>query len=131
MLSAMLASVRDCWRRAQGYQRLCYIVGILLMGIGLLHLAGFLALGGPWVGPLAWRKPFAFGLPFGITTLTLGWLATYLPMARRTSWLLFAMLATANTIEVLWVTTQRARGVSSHFNVNTPLDASLFRLGGP
>ncbi len=122
----MGASVRGFWREAKPYQRLCYVTGAALMVLGLLHLVGFVVLGGPWVGPVAWRKPFSFGLSFGLTTMTVAWIGTYLPMPRWVGWLLFGPLAVANTLEVLWVTVQRARGRLSHFNMRSPLDETLF-----
>jgi hypothetical protein len=51
-------------------------------------------------------------------------------MSRRTGWLLYLPLSVACVSEVLWVTLQRARGVHSHFNVDTPFDEFLFMLNG-
>lgn len=100
MRAAMGQSARGFWRDAVPYQRLCYVTGTALMVLGGAHLVGFVVLGGSWLGPVAWRKPFAFGLSFGITTLTLAWTGTYLPMRRWSGWLLFGALALANTLEV-------------------------------
>ncbi|CAN5214428.1 hypothetical protein BH20ACT9_BH20ACT9_08920 [soil metagenome] len=130
MLTVVAASLRDYWRRAQPYQALAYVVGALLVAVGLAHLLGFLILGGAWEGPVAWRKPFAFGVSFGLTTLTLGWIATFLRIPRRLGWLLFGALAVSNTSEVVWVSVQRARGVPSHFNTGTVLDTVLFTVAG-
>jgi len=67
---------------------------------------------------------------FGLTTITLAWVAGHLRMSARTRWLLLGPLAAADTYEVAWVSLQRWRGVASHFNFNTPLDTGLFLLGG-
>jgi hypothetical protein len=130
VLTVMAASLRGYWRRAEPYQVLAYVVGTLLVAVGLAHLLGFLLLGGAWEGPVAWRKPFAFGVSFGLTTVTLGWIATFLRIRRRLGWVLFGALAVSNTSEVVWVSVQRARGVPSHFNTGTILDTVLFTVGG-
>lgn len=130
VLVPAVRSLRASWEDAEPYQRVTYVVGSLLVAVGVAHLLVWAAVGGPWTGPIGWRKPVTFGVSFGMTTLTLGWMATYLPMARRTGWLLFVPLAVANTIEVAWVSLQRARGVASHFNTDTPLDNALFLANG-
>lgn len=109
---------------------LCAVVGVLLVVVGLVHLAGFLVFGGAWVGPVAWRKPFAFGVSFGVTTVTLGWIATQVRLSRRGAWSLLLPLAAANTYEVVWVSVQRARGVPSHFATTSAFDVALFALAG-
>lgn len=123
-------SLRAYWEDAEPYQRVTYVVGTLLVAVGVAHLLVWAAVGGPWTGPIGWRKPVTFGVSFGMTTLTLGWMATYLPMARHIGRLLFLPLAVANTIEVTWVSLQRARGVASHFNTDTALDNVLFLANG-
>ncbi len=50
-------------------RRFLYLVGALLVSSGLFHLGVFLVDGGPWAGPLSWRKPVTFGISFGLTAL--------------------------------------------------------------
>jgi hypothetical protein len=126
---AMAASLRGYWDEAEGYQRVCYVVGTILIAVGLLHALAFVLVGGAWVGPVSWRKPATFGVSFGLTTLTLGWIAGFLRLGRA-AWPLLGTLAVANTIEVIWVSLQRARGVPSHFNDETAFDGALFLLNG-
>lgn len=49
---------------------------------GLVHLGVFLVDGGPWQGAVSWRKPATFGLSFGLTTITMAWIAGYLKQRR-------------------------------------------------
>lgn len=128
--TAVASSLRGYWRDAARYQRLAYLTALVLVGVGLAHLVGFALLGGPWLGPVAWRKPFAFGLSFGMTLATLAWIAGFLAPGRRAGWALCGVLAAACTLEVIWVSVQRARGVASHFNDATALDAALFYTAG-
>jgi hypothetical protein len=49
----------------------------------------FLVDGGPWEGPVSWRKPTTFGISFGLTLITIAWVSSYLVMRPRTrAWLL-------------------------------------------
>ena len=65
-----------------------------------------------------------------LATITLAWVVGHLRISDRVGWLLLGPLAAADTYEVVWVASQRWRGVASHFNFATPLDTGLFLLGG-
>jgi hypothetical protein len=81
-------------------------------------------------GPVSFRKPTTFGVSFGLTTITLAWIAGHLRISDPVSWLLLAPLAVTDTAEVVWVSLQRWRGVASHFNDDSTLDALLFMVMG-
>ena len=129
-LQALLREPAAAWRRASTPWRLAYAVGTLLVLVGLAHGAAWLVVGGAWEGPVSFRKPFSFGLSFGMTTITLAWVADRLNLGRGAGWALLLPLALADISEVAWVSLQRARGVASHFNFDTPLDTALFNLMG-
>jgi hypothetical protein len=126
----MRRSMLGDWRRARSWQRFGYLVGGALVLVGLAHLAAWLLVGGAWAGPVSFRKPTTFGISFGLTTMTMAWVAGYLRISDRTGWLLLVPLAAADTCEVAWVSLQRWRGVASHFNNDTALDGLLFLLMG-
>jgi hypothetical protein len=125
----MRASLRGFWDDARGYQRLAYLVGAGLIVVGLAHAGMWAVAGGSAAGPLSWRKPTTFGISFGLTTLTLGWVGLYLPVRQVIGWIAAGLLCASTTYEVAWVVIQHARGVLSHFNDTTPLDERLFILG--
>jgi hypothetical protein len=126
----MRSSVLGYWCQARPPQRFTYLVGATLIAVGVAHLAAWLLVGGAWAGPVSFRKPTTFGVSFGLTTITLAWVAGHLRISDRARWLLLGPLAVADTYEVLWVAVQRGRGVPSHFNFTTPLDTGLFLAGG-
>lgn len=98
--------------------------GIALIGCGLLHgLAGLLHAEG-WEGPLSYRKPLLFGVSFGVTLLSLGWLAPKLPRRPWDSWLELGWVSTL-TAEVLLVSLQYWRGQPSHFNSAGALNVAI------
>lgn len=93
-MGGLRAAVRGLWDAARGYQRLAYLVGAGLILIGLTHAAIWALAGGSASGALSWRKPTTFGISFGLTTLTLGWVATHLLAAQVTGvWMLLHGLA--------------------------------------
>lgn len=125
----MAASLVGYWEQRTPAQTFLYVVGLASVALGLIHLGVFAVDGGPWAGPLSWRKPVTFGLSFGATTLTVAWIATFLGLGRRAGWWLLGTFGVAMTLEVAWVTLQAWRGVPSHFAQNG-LDEVLFALAG-
>jgi hypothetical protein len=112
------------------YQRFAYACGALLMLSGLFHLVVYVVDGGPWEGPLSWRKPIVFGLSFGITLVTVAWLMTFMRTKRVTGWIVVGLFAVASLAEVFLVSLQTWRGVASHFNETTQFDSSVFSFMG-
>jgi hypothetical protein len=106
-------------------RRICYAIAAVLVLSGLFHLAVYAVLGGPWEGPVSWRKPTTFGLSFGATLATVTWLSTYLRLPARLSALLLGVFALDSIAEVGLITLQAWRKVPSHFNFETPFDRSV------
>ena len=126
----MRESLLGYWRQARPWQRLGSLVGGALNLVRLAHLHAWLCVGGAWAGPVSFRKPTTFGISFGLTTVTMAWVAGQLRISDRTGWLLMVPLVLADTSEVVWVSVQRWRGVAAHFNDDTALDNLLFVVMG-
>jgi hypothetical protein len=105
------------------------IVGLILVASGLAHALIWAVRGGPWEGPVTWRKPILFGISGGLTSLSCGWVWASLPGRRGDRWLA-AATAWALFVEVLLIDLQAWRGVASHFNRATPLDSMLYDAMG-
>ena len=101
------------------------VAGGLLVASGLAHVAVWAVVGGPWEGPVTWRKPILFGISGGLTCLSLGWVWAALPW-RRGDGLLAWATAAALVVEVALIDLQRWRGVASHFNRDTPFDSAAY-----
>ena len=115
--------------------RICYAVAALLFASGLAHLVVFAVEGGPWYGPVSWRKPATFGLAFGLTLAAVTWIACrFLNLPGRTRDLLLAVFAADSVLEVAGITAQAWRGVPSHVDmqgsVNTAISMMLAVGGG-
>jgi hypothetical protein len=104
---------------------------------GLLLLAALAVFGvGLFVDPRtitgapAWLKPAKFAASGAIYTLTLAAVFTYLPEWTRTRRAIGWITAVVLVGEVAVIAVQAWRGVASHFNVSTPLDAAIFAAMG-
>ena len=102
-------------------RRACYLVAAVLFASGVAHLGVQAVLGGPWDGPVSWRKPADFGTAFGLTLLAVTWASRFLKVRP----VVLGAFAAACVVEVVAITVQAWRGVPSHFNTTTPLDATF------
>jgi len=112
------------------YQRFAYWCGALLVLSGAFHAVVFLVDGGSWEGPVSWRKPIVFGLSFGISLVTLAWIAGLIRMRKVTGWIVVGVLTVASVGEVALISMQKWRDVPSHFNESTNFDSMVFSLMG-
>ncbi|HWO64688.1 MAG TPA: hypothetical protein VNO31_32090 [Umezawaea sp.] len=101
--------------------RIGYWVSVVLFTSGLFHLLVFAVDGGPWEGPVSWRKPVTFGLSFGLTLATFVWVGTLV----RIRPFVVALFTAASVYEVTGITVQAWRKVPSHFNNETPFDSVI------
>jgi hypothetical protein len=80
-----------------------------------------------------WIKPIKFQLSLCVLLATLLMLLPLIPPDRRDGrtvrWTVSAVVVAA-TLEVLYIVLQAARGVGSHYNVGTPLEAAGYTLMG-
>jgi hypothetical protein len=94
-------------------------------------LAGVLILGAPFdsrtiLGINPWIKPIKFSISIAIYVWTLAWYLRYLSRRKRAVNIISWGVAVSMIAEIVGITLQSARGVPSHFNVATHLDAALF-----
>jgi hypothetical protein len=126
MMNEIAARVRGLWRAS----RALTAVGLGMLVVFVLSLGGLALDPRAITGAPAWLKPAKFAISTGLYALTLAWLFTYLPdrprLVRRVGWTTAAVLV----LEVAIIDAQAARGVTSHFNVATPVDAALFAVMG-
>lgn len=64
-------------------------------------------------------------MSFGLTLITVTWVATYLPLGERARTVLLGVLAADCVVEVGGITLQAWRGVPSHLNRETPFDSAV------
>jgi hypothetical protein len=105
-------------------------VGLLMVVVAGASLVGLLVDPRLITGAPAWLKPFKFAVSTAVYSLTLAWIFGWLsgwPRVRRVvGW----TTAIVFVLEVALIDLQAWRGTTSHFNVATPLDATLFLVMG-
>jgi hypothetical protein len=106
-------------------ERLCHATGAVLVLSGLAHLVVFAVDGGPWDGPVSWRKPVTFGLSFGLTLIAITWVTSYLRVGTRLRSALLVVFAADCVVEVGGITLQAWRRVPSHLNMETGFDTAV------
>jgi hypothetical protein len=125
---AMLGSLWSFWRRGRTVERAGYLVGALFLVSGGIHLAILFIGGYSWEGPLSLRKAGTFGLSFGLTLISIVWVASFLQLGDRTRSVLLGAFTVTCVVETALVSLQAWRGVPSHFNVETTFDAAVARM---
>ena len=100
------------------------VIGYSLIAVGFLHVGVWLNSGQAWEGAISWRKPILFGVSGGLTLVSTGRLLRLLKPWRIDKFLSVS-IALCMATEVGIITLQQWRGVKSHFNRATQLDAFL------
>jgi hypothetical protein len=123
----VIESLSTFWSRGTLAERGGYVLGVLLVISGLIHLIILISSGGSWEGPLSLRKPTTFGLSFGLTLIAIVWVAAFLELKQRMRTVLLVIFTAACALETGLVSLQAWRGVPSHFNIETTFDAMVAR----
>ena len=104
--------------------------GLAMLAVLIFSLIGLAVDSRVITGVPAWLKPAKFAISTAIYALTLAWIFTYLDgwprMKRVVEWTTAIVLV----LEVGLIDIQAARGITSHYNVATPLDATVFVVMG-
>ena len=82
------------------------------------------------LGAPVWLKPAKFAISIAVYCVTLAAVFEYIPSFVRTRRRVGSLTAIAMLLEMAIISGQAARGRTSHFNVSTPFDATLFAIMG-
>jgi hypothetical protein len=106
------------------------VAGLALLALVPVLLAAMILDPRLILGAPAWLKPLKFAVSTGVFCLTLAWIFHYLPGWRRLRAVVAWTTAGVFFVEVGIISLQAWRGTTSHFNVGTALDATLFSIMG-
>ncbi|GIF35775.1 hypothetical protein [Actinoplanes xinjiangensis] len=99
--------------------------------LALISLTGIFVDDRILTGVPIWLKPFKFAVSFVFYAWTLAWMLAVLPRrSRPAEWSGTVILGVA-VVELAIIVTQVIRGTTSHFNVSSPLDETLWNIMGP
>lgn len=124
----MLSHIWNHIRPVTAQQRFLFVAGTILLASAIIHggiAVSALISGQEWSGPISWRKPVVFAGSFGMLSLTAAWILRLLPRTRWL-WVPAVMLGVFSLTEVAAITTQKWRGVPSHFYQVSTFDAAMF-----
>jgi len=124
-MPTLRAEVRDLHGRAPVLV-LTAILSLALFGAAAI---GLLVDQRELLGAPLWLKPAKFGLSGAVYLGALAWMVRDLPASRVTR-IATAMIGWLLVGETLLVCMQAARGMQSHFNIDTPLDSAIFAAMG-
>ncbi len=125
-LSTFTDLVRGGWRTSPPL----VAVGALALALLAASLAGVAVDPRTITGVPAWLKPAKFAASIAIYALTLTWVFFHLPAWTRTRRVIGWITAVVFVVELAIIDLQAWRGTTSHFNVGTPFDRTLFTIMG-
>ncbi|MDQ1082402.1 MULTISPECIES: hypothetical protein [Microbacterium] len=99
---------------------------------GLVLVTGVAAVVDPReiLGQNAWFKPMKFAISLGLYAITIAWMIGQLRRWRRVADIAGTVTAVAIVAEIVIITGAAAAGTTSHFNVTTPLNSTLWVVMG-
>ena len=117
--------LREAWRRSPWLTALALAHGALLAAL----LIGVAVDDMQVLGINRWIKPAKFAASIALYLGSLAWYAPDLGDARARRWA-YVTAGTTMVIEMVAITMQAARGMTSHYNIATLLDAVVFQTMG-
>lgn len=82
------------------------------------------------LGVNVWVKPLKFAISSAIYVFTVGFLITLYPYSNRKKKIFNNTIAVTMIVDVFIILLQAARGVQSHYNMSSPIDALLYATMG-
>src|SRR6202022_4778824 len=82
------------------------------------------------MGTNVWIKPIKFAISITVYVWTVAWLLDCLRLPGWAKQIISWGISISMLTEIACITAQAARGTTSHYNVNTPLDSAIFSTMG-
>ncbi|GGM87514.1 hypothetical protein ACFFX1_48640 [Dactylosporangium sucinum] len=106
------------------------VVAVLMAALAIGTAAGMALDDRTLLGVPVWLKPFKFAVSIAIYSVTIAWLISLLDRRKRLGWWIGTVIAGTMLVEMVIIVGQASRGHQSHFNNQTPLDATLYSVMG-
>ncbi|MCX6016647.1 MAG: hypothetical protein NT020_13825 [Chloroflexales bacterium] len=112
------------------WQQQRFLMIVTLLHVGLIPVVALLFFLNPVVitGVDGWVKPLKFAISGAIYAASIAWIATLLPTTSRWYKLASGTIAVALVIETALITLQVVRATTSHYNISTPLNTTIYSL---
>ncbi|UYN83772.1 MAG: hypothetical protein KIT89_00540 [Microcella sp.] len=103
-------------------------LGILLAGLTVATAVGWLIDDRELLGVNLWEKPLKFAISGTIYAVTWAWIIGHFTRWQRVAWWAGTVIAITLAIELVVITGAAMAGITSHFNVSTPLATTLWSI---
>ena len=110
------------------WHRPLLVLGILLAGLTIATLVGWLVDDRELLGVNLWEKPLKFAISGTIYAVTWAWIIGHFTRWQRAAWWAGTVIAVTLAIELVVIVGAAAAGITSHFNVSTPLATTLWSI---
>lgn len=120
--------MRDFFAEIYRRDRVLALVGWLNVGLFAVMLAIAPFDHRVVMGINPWIKPMKFAFSIAVYLWTLAWFVVYLPGPRWAVRIVRWGASIAMIAEIICITTQAARGTTSHYNVSTPFNFFVFQV---
>jgi hypothetical protein len=110
------------------WHRPLLVLGILLAALTVATLVGYLVDDRELLGVNLWEKPLKFAISGVLYAVTWAWLIGHFTRWRRAAWWAGTVIAVTLAIELVVIVGAAAAGITSHFNVSTPLATTLWSI---
>lgn len=130
MTTTAPASAAD-WRLdlpTSRWHRPLLVLGILLAVLSAVTLVGYLVDDRELLGVNLWEKPLKFAISGTLYAVTWAWLIGHFTRWQRAAWWAGTVIAVTLAIELIIIVGAAAAGITSHFNVSTPLATTLWSI---
>lgn len=110
------------------WHRPLLVLGILLAALSVATLVGYLVDDRELLGVNLWEKPLKFAISGVLYAVTWAWLIGHFTRWQRAAWWAGTVIAITLAIELVVIVGAAAAGITSHFNVSTPLATTLWSI---
>jgi hypothetical protein len=110
------------------WHRPLLVLGILLAVLTVVTLVGRLVDDRELLGVNLWEKPLKFAISGTIYAVTWAWIIGHFTRWQRAAWWAGTVIAVTLAIELIVIVGAAAAGMTSHFNVSTPLSTTLWSI---
>jgi len=110
------------------WHRPLLVLAVATAALAVACLVGMLVDDRTLLGVNVWEKPLKFAISTAIYAVTWSWLIGQLARFRRVAWWAGTIGVALLAIELVIIVGAAAAGITSHFNVATPLNVTLWAI---
>jgi hypothetical protein len=110
------------------WHRPLLVLGAMLAVLTVVTFVGWLVDDREVLGVNLWEKPLKFAISGTIYAITWAWIIGHFTRWQRAAWWAGTVITVTLAIELVVITGAAIAGITSHFNVSTPLATTLWSI---